>query len=90
MRPRQHFRPGFRSPGLKIRTAPDDGTGVEASSGIRGTAAAAYEARMAERGNDQQKIDGANAVRLVEAAQIAPPAVAQRTLPLDATISIRA
>jgi hypothetical protein len=45
---------------------------------------------MAVRANDQQKIDGANAVRLVEAAQLAPTAAAQRPLPLDATISIRA
>jgi hypothetical protein len=63
---------------------------VEASSGIRGYAGAVYEARMAERANDQQKIDGANAVRLVEAAQIAPRVAAQASLPLDATISVRA
>ena len=45
---------------------------------------------MAQRANNQQKIDGANAVRLVQAAQIASPAPAQRPLPLDATISVRA
>lgn len=63
---------------------------MESSSGISAYAGAAYEARMAERANSQQKIDGANAVRLVEAAQIAPTVAAPRPLPPDATISVRA
>lgn len=64
---------------------------MEASSGISGNVGAAYEAVMAERANNQQKVEGANAVRLVEAAaRVAPAVAAQRPLPPDATISIRA
>jgi len=51
---------------------------------------AAYEAQMAVRAKDQQKVEGDAAVRLVEASQVAPGASANRPMPLDATISIRA
>ncbi|MES1172217.1 MAG: hypothetical protein ABUL77_03180 [Bacteroidota bacterium] len=62
------------------------------SVGAVGNVGAAYQAAMASRSNSQQKIDGDNAIRLVEAAQLVPTANANanRALPPDATISIRA
>lgn len=47
---------------------------------------AAHEAIMAKRSLDQQRLQGAQAVQLIEAAMPSAPA----PLPPDATISIRA
>jgi len=49
---------------------------------------AVYEAAMARRTTDQQRVEGREAVRLIEAstAAVAP----QRSLPPDATFSVRA
>jgi hypothetical protein len=47
---------------------------------------ALYQATMARRSTDQQRLEGAEAVRLIESAT--PPA--PRPLPSDATISIHA
>lgn len=52
---------------------------------------AAYEATIASRANDQQRLEGAAALRLIEAAAgAAAEGGARRPLPPDATISIRA
>jgi len=49
-----------------------------------------YEAAIARRTQDQQKIQGAAALRLIEAAAEAGGGAGQaRPLPPDATISIR-
>ena len=49
-----------------------------------------YEAAMARRAQDQQRIQGAAALRLIEAtAQTGAGAGEGRPLPPDATISIR-
>jgi hypothetical protein len=52
--------------------------------------AAAYEATMVRRGLVQQRVEGEEALRLIQAAALAPqgPQLAQ-TLPLNATFSVR-
>jgi hypothetical protein len=64
---------------------------VNPTSASTSSSTAAYEAAMASRANDQQRLDGAAALRLIEAASSAgQDGGARRPLPLDATISIRA
>jgi hypothetical protein len=48
----------------------------------------AYEAAMAKRGQDQTKVQGASALRLIEDSAVPPPS--PQPLPPDATISVRA
>jgi hypothetical protein len=50
--------------------------------------AIAYEATMARRAQDQQRVEGAAALRLIEGS--VSPGGEARPLPPDATISIRA
>ena len=50
----------------------------------------AYEAAMARRAKDQQNIEGAAALRLIDSAGATGPSAGNaRPLPPDATISIR-
>ncbi|MEP6653503.1 MAG: hypothetical protein ABJA82_09110 [Myxococcales bacterium] len=46
---------------------------------------AAYEATMARRARDQERLEGAQATRLIDAAAAPTPTV----LPSDATFSVR-
>jgi hypothetical protein len=64
---------------------------VNPTSASSCSSTAAYETAMAGRANDQQRLEGAAALRLIEAASSAEPERgARRPLPPDATISIRA
>jgi hypothetical protein len=64
-----------------------DGTSASAASSP--DAGVAYEATIARRAQDQQRIEGAAALRLIEAAATAGT-TPQRPLPAGATISVRA
>jgi hypothetical protein len=48
----------------------------------------AYEAAMAKRSQDQTKVQGASALRLIQDSSVPPPS--PQPLPPDATISVRA
>jgi hypothetical protein len=61
--------------------------GTSACSGAsdpQSDSSAIYQAAMAKRAQDSSRVDGANALRLIEAAS------APRPLPDGATISVRA
>jgi hypothetical protein len=49
---------------------------------------AVFEATMAQRSTDQQRVEGAAALRLIDAAM--PSSRPSQILPPDATISVRA
>jgi hypothetical protein len=51
---------------------------------------AAYLAAMAKRTQDQTKVDGRSALRLIEAVTAASTTPATPSLPADATISVLA
>lgn len=73
---------------LKVGRGSADASHMEPVSGSTATVAL-YEALTARRANSQQKVDGSNALRLIEGAHIAPSTSGPRPLPPDATISIR-
>lgn len=57
------------------------GGGLDASS--------VYDVAMLRRAQDLQRMVGANAQKLIDAAAVRPPQQQERPLPPDATISIR-
>ena len=84
----QHFPP---SAGLKVAGLTADGIPVNPTSACSCSQTAAYEATIASRANDQQRLEGAAALRLIDAAAgLAAEGGGRRPLPPDATISIRA